>query len=198
MAELVYTLHGQTIENVMYFRYEGNPAESDLITLATNLAAWWADEVAPFLTSQIALTRVDVTELTDATSPVGSFVAPTPIPGGLGSQSLPANAALCLSFRTAGRGRSSRGRNYVAGISEDDHQESLIDLTVADGLRDAYATVNGYLQTNILENPPIHVVVSRYTGGSPRVTGLSQPVTNVIYVDRVVDGQRRRLPGRGN
>jgi len=46
-------------------------------------------------------------------------------------------------------------------------------------------------------------VASRFSGVDgdgkpiPRTAGVVTPISNVIVVDRVLDSQRRRLPGRG-
>jgi hypothetical protein len=43
----------------------------------------------------------------------------------------------------------------------------------------------------------VHVVVSRYHLGAPRVTGIATPVITYLATDNNVDSQRRRLTGRG-
>jgi hypothetical protein len=41
------------------------------------------------------------------------------------------------------------------------------------------------------------VVVSRFSGGVERVTGVTTPVVQAAYHDLNLDSQRRRLTGRG-
>jgi hypothetical protein len=141
----------------------------------------------------VTLNEVYTTDLTTQTGPTDTLAYVTPIPGERAHESLPNNVALTVSFRTAARGRSARGRNYIAGLSDDQVLHNTVDASVASGLAAAYNDIPARLEGLGYG----WVVVSKKSGGVPRVAGLARPVTTAIVVDRTVDSQRRRLPGRG-
>jgi len=107
---------------------------------------------------------------------------------------LPFNCAHCVSFRTANRGRSGRGRNYVMGLSDSEAAASAIQTTRLNLDVNAYAALVG---AGTFVAGLQFCVVSRYSGGAPRSVALIQPITSVLSVDATIDSQRRRLPGRG-
>lgn len=195
LVELRQRLDGQAIENTLYFRKPaGAPTLSDAVTLANNLLVWWTTVLAPNLSNLLTLAEITVTDLSSATSFVHTQAAPVPNPtGAVAGHALPNNCALCVSFRTASRGRSFRGRNYVPGMTESGSESSRIDVVTAGLIVDAYQEVAQVAEDSLY----LWVVVSRFTNNAPRVTGISTPITSVVLVDNVVDSQRRRLPGRG-
>ena len=71
------------------------------------------------LSQDIEFREAYYTDLTSATAPTYTRTSGLPIDGSATNDALPANCALCISHRTNGRGRSSRGRTYIAGIPED-------------------------------------------------------------------------------
>nr|CRY95097.1 hypothetical protein [uncultured prokaryote] len=110
-----------------------------------------------------------------------------PIPGNIGGQASPSNAATVVSWRTAYAGRRNRGRTYVGGIPEEVVAQDQVDgphlgrlAAFADAVR-TFMVDTGY--------SVIHAVLSRKFG-------LYKLVTSYI-IDRIVDSQRRRLKGRG-
>lgn len=194
LAELQMSIDGQIVENTLYFQASAGLDLALMDDLANALATWWEDFMAPGLTSSLSLTGVGVTDLTTNTSP-GIFHPVVPnVPGEGGSPALPNNVALCVSFRSAFRGRSARGRNYVVGLQENQVIMSHVDTGVSDFFITAYQQLQGAgdfvpgLQWGVL---------SRFSGGVPRVTALFRPIIAVTVVDDTIDSQRRRLPGRG-
>jgi len=194
-VHLRYTQSGQLTENVLYF--EGVPPVDGLALrmLAADIFNWWNANLKPLINAQTFLREVYAVSLDSATSPAGTFAPSSPVAGTYIGTPLPNNVTIAVSFRTEGRGRSSRGRVYQVGMSEtslSSAQGQTVQAAYATDLVDAY----DLLRTS----PPstwTFVVVSRYTGGAPRITGLAQPVTQVILTDTFVDSQRRRLPTRG-
>lgn len=193
-CSLRYLMDQQRLENTLYFDLDPTATPEEFTTLNEELWDWWAAEMRPLLAPQIALQEIYTVDLTTETSPAYTFVGSGgPLAGTAAGASLPANVAACVSFRTSGRGRSSRGRNYIAGLVEADVTMNTIDPTWAASLVAAYqALLDGVAITNGL-----WVVLSRVSEGSPRASGLAQPINAVVMTDRTVDSQRRRLPGRG-
>lgn len=193
-AELVQVMDGQILENVLYFEASAGVDFTLMTDLATALQAWWTTEIAPGVSESLSLTQIVVTDLTTSTSPAILVPMSPPIPGEGTSPALPNNVALCLSFRTAFRGRSSRGRNYIAGLQENQVILSEYDAGVTDFFISAYQQLQG--AGDFVEGLQ-WVVCSRISEGEPRTTALNRPIIAVTVVDQVVDSQRRRLPGRG-
>ena len=162
--------------------------------LATTLAGWWEEHVAPEISGDIILRQVRVTDMTTATSPSTTLVlSDGGITGGRSDNALPNNVALSVSFRTNGRGRSSRGRNYVVGLCEPDVTGNQINSVKAAFFETAYNALIAIMS----DTPFTWVVASKYASGAPRTTALIADVTAALIVDRFIDSMRRRLAGRG-
>lgn len=193
-VEMRYLLDNQQAENTLYFQYPAAPTITDAEDLADYLFTWWDTDMKPLQTSLASFKEVYITDLTDISSFSHTRVTSPVVPGTRGGNAMPNNVALCISFRTAKRGRAHRGRNYVFAMAEDDVSNNNFTTTYLSGVQAAYISMNsglGALGTD-------WVVVSRFFAGSPRPAGAATPVTSVGFFDGVVDSQRRRLPGRGS
>lgn len=193
-AELRFLSAGQRFENILYFQPIEELNVPQMLLLATSLAAWWSQTIASVINANVRLNEVYITDLTTASSPTLTYVPPTPLTGLNNSPVLPFNVAPSVSFRTLGRGRSSRGRNYITGLCEDEVQENSVIQGVADTLVEGY---NNLLDPANIAQSFEWGVVSRFTGKAPRAQGLFQPIVSAVMTDLFVDSQRRRLPGRG-
>lgn len=199
MVELRQQLDGEEIENTTYWTTTGAWTIGGLQALANFLADWWVDSLAQYLSSAIKLNEAFATDLTTNTSPVASYTTGLPAFGLVGQESEPNNVAACLSIRTANRGRSNRGRNYIAGIPGGSVTQNTLS---SDWMANVHAAYTG-LKTDALANDFTMVVVSRYSGftivggkkkPTPRAAGLITPVTNFSWTDDTVDSLRTRLP----
>jgi len=201
LAELRMTIDLQQVENTLYFEFGGPPSVSDMNDLGDALISWWNSFYAPLSWTGLQLREVVVTDLTTATSAQVTRVPATPALGTVGDNAVSTNTSLVVSFRTANRGRSFRGRNYIVGITEGQKLgANQINPPVIEAWIEAYEAMIG-VPTVV---SAIWVVVSRFSGidGNgdpiPRAAGVTTPIEAVTIVDPVVDSQRRRLPGRGN
>jgi len=194
LAELRYIWQGEKVENTLYFESSAGMTLALMSDLGDSLLSWWRSEIAILQTANTALKEIFITDLTTATSPTFTTSATTTDVGTNGSADLPNNTTLAISFRSAGRGRSSRGRNYIIGLSESQVDGNLVHGAVASDYGDAY---NALMGAGLFVAGLEWVIVSRFSGGAPRSTALVQPVTAAFFVDTVIDSQRRRLPGRG-
>lgn len=192
-ASVRYTLDAQMIENVLNFRYEGEsfPTVADEVWFILN-TVWWA-ALYPSLSIDLVNVETYFADQSDAAGPVFTAPAFTHPAGGLAAESEPNSIALCVSHRTANRGRSYRGRTYVPGLPT----SSVLHNTV---IPDAVSSIVGAFQDmrEACDSAgfPL-VVVSRYHNLLPRVEGIDTVVTACVVTDATVDSQRRRLPGRG-
>lgn len=192
--ELRQRLDGQRIENTLYFLGDEAPNVTTMRALAVAMGNWWQEAIAPLVSVDLTLNEIYTTDLTTQTGPTDTLAYTTPIPGEIAFESLPNNVSLAVSFRTAARGRSARGRNYMAGLTDDQVLHNTVEADVATSFANAYNNI----PTRLEGLGYTWVVFSRFSGGLPRVAGLVRPVTTAIVVDRTVDSQRRRLPGRGS
>lgn len=199
MVELRYLLNGEPVENTLYFHGETAFDTTSLNALGLAIRDWWVTDVFPIQSVHASLREVFVTDLTTATSGAVSVTAGLPSSGALTGESMPNNVAPCISFKTAQRGRSFRGRNYLIGFSVDQVSDNDVAPTVITDYTEAYnnlLAVAGALDLT-------WVVVSRFSGftlvdgkkvPTPRAAGLSTPVVNALFTDTTVDSQRGRLP----
>jgi hypothetical protein len=200
LAEIRMTLDSQEIENTLYFGLGATPAVGAMVTLTNDLFDWWTGNIAPQMSDQVQLREIVLTSLETATGPQVSFSPPTAETGALSSPVLPSNVAITVSFRTALRGRSFRGRNYFPGLTDSQVSGNTVSSVSVLAIRDAYAA----LLASPVADDGQWVAVSRFSGVDPvtglpipRVAGVATPITSVVVVDATVDSQRRRLPGRG-
>lgn len=192
-VEMRYTWDGQKVENVLYVRGGSTWNTLQMSDTADMFYDWWLGNLQALQSDEVALTEIYVTDLTTASSPTFTRSGDPGDVGARMSPSLPNNVSLAIHFRTAGRGRSSRGRNYIVGMTEDQVVNSeMLDTEVG-----AYITAYEVLITAAFPNTGSWIVLSRFAGGAPRVAGLPQTILSVGATDLTVDSQRRRLPGRG-
>lgn len=192
-AALVQEVFSQTIVNTLYFQFVNQPDEQSLQLLTSELATWWDTVLGPTMSVAVRLLRIEARDLTVQDGVTWTFTPTVNVTGDLPGDTLSNNVAFCLSFRTGFAGRSRRGRNYIAGLRTLDVVGNELSVNRSNALRDAYTQLIGLANINGWD----WVVVSTVGNKQQRVQALKTPVTAVLYVDRVVDTQRRRLPGRG-
>lgn len=194
MVELRQTLLGEKVENTLAFKMDGGFSTMQMTGLCNDLLLWWTNTYRGALSIQLTLRELVCTDLSSQTGPVITVVAPTPNPAGMVVQdSEPGNVSLCVSFRTNFRGRSYRGRNYVAGIPITARVGNTVIPTFVANIQGAYNAIPAAM----VSAPWEWCVVSRFTNGAPRVAGASTPIESAIIVDNNIDSMRRRLAGRG-
>lgn len=165
--------------------------QTDVQNAADRVQEWWDAELAPILTTAVIATLVKAVDMATQTAlPIVSVNSPND--GAVSQPTLPNSTALVTTFRTGNAGRSGRGRNYLMGLPNNQGNSVRASAGTAAAVDAAYTDLNSYLTPSSL----FHTVVSKFTNGGPRASGLVQPVlvydTNTIY-----DVQRRRAEGRG-
>lgn len=191
MVELLYTLDGQKVENTLYFRQAEAWDATELAALCAQVAAWWSANIAPIQTTETLLRAIKATSLESDTAP--AIELPVGDSGGVSAETVASNVTLSVKFLTAGRGRSSRGRNYFIGLPQTAVAQNEVSLVTVGQILDAYNTL---LDPEVITEGAWSVV-SRFEDNAPRDPGIAQLVTAVAVTDNIVDSQRRRLPGRG-
>jgi hypothetical protein len=183
-------INGVPMENVLHFNNGSSPwTPAGLAGTAAQVSAAWVANVMPNLSSKYVLRSIYAIDLTTQTGPTATNTDDTGATGSNGADSLPGDKSLCLSLRTDNRGRSYRGRVYIAGITKGETTDNLITASrVA-------AIVSGFqdFMTDLAGSDNMLVIASRFHNGIARTDGLAVVVTNVLAVNNRVTTQRRRL-----
>jgi len=193
-VELRYNYVSQQVENQLFFKCNTGIDTTKMIALGEALITNFTTNVQAGSPDSLRLRELFITDLTTDTSPAVTVTTGLPADGGTATQSSPNNVSLTCSFRTFGRGRSSRGRNYLLGVREDEVANNVVDTSFKNRWS---AFFNDITDPWDLSDDWTWSVVSLIEDGAPRVEGLVQQVLTHVFVDSTVDSQRRRLPGRG-
>jgi hypothetical protein len=188
-------LDSQRIENVFYWLVPGGLTESTVANLTNDVLESWSTHMLPQLQTNYVLAEVYGVDLSSADGAAYTAVPVSTSPGTLGGAPLPNNVSICMSHRTAKRGRSYRGRTYLPGGSQS-------TASGANHFSDSYATsllaAFAVFRSDVEADIGCQLgVVSRVANKVPRTTGHFEFINSTLFTDTVLDSQRRRLPGRG-
>lgn len=201
VAEVIHhqTQAGQKMMNTVYYLKDSAWDAASLQDLADTAFEDWSTQLPANQSNTLTYNGCKVYDLT---TEFGLYAEHMEDEVGIQSGSaLPTSTAFCIKFATAQRGRSFRGRIYLAGIpaSAQENTDQISTVYANLLLNNVQEAIGGPALTLDLT----HVVVSRYSGytvdhkPAPRSTGIATPVTSISYVDRNLDVQRRRAAGRG-
>lgn len=192
-VDVIYTLNGETVQNVFYARFGGNYALVDLQSMAdavsTAVGAVWL----PLQPIEATYVRTEVRGLEFE----NDLVAQSVIGNGSGAdivESYPNNVTFAVKKVSPFTGRSARGRCFWIGIPAD--KTSAPDENhLTDAYRDAVVAAVEVIRTtmNAVFNWDA-VLVSRFSGGVPRLEGKTFDWVSSVAVDKRVDTHRGRLP----
>jgi hypothetical protein len=168
-----HTLGDDTnVENVLHGVYNSTHAPlstADCQAIGDALAAQWTAQVMPALSHEVALADVTCTDLDNLTG-----VQTLSVGGAVGGDSAPvgqASGCLVVTEHTATRGRSYRGRVYLAGMSTAARAlPQAWDPTRAEFVEDAFEAMNSGMITAV----PFWLgfaVLSYYSGTDKTIPG---------------------------
>jgi hypothetical protein len=183
---------GQLTVNDLFWFATGAITSSTIASLVNILASWVVGSYAPLLSRDWTASRIrgfDLSTPIGAQNEIGVIAT-----GGVDVEAAPNNVAACVSIRTAQRGRSGRGRNFVPAIPN-----SIITLNTLDPawMTDMLNAYNGLVGAGSFVAGYEWVVLSRVTGGVPRASGIGIPVTQAVFVGNSVRSMRSREIGHG-
>jgi hypothetical protein len=199
LVEIRLEQDDQQVENTLWWEFPSDPTPAELDTLVSGIFGWWVDNVQTLTSTSVTMREIVATSQTTATSAQVSFTPPTLVDGTNTSPPMPNNVTLTVSFRTALRGRSFRGRNYTIGMVDAQIEGNTVLPGTVSAWQDAYEALIAIQQ----DVGAVWVVASRFSGVDadgkpiPRAAGVTTPIISVVVVDDISDSQRRRLPGRG-
>lgn len=183
----------QTINDLYFRKISGVVDFVSMSALAGSMIGWWSTNFTPLVSEDWSTVRIQAVDLRTADGIV--FELPFVASGGVAVESAPNNVAACVSIRTGVRGRSARGRNYVAGVPNSEITLNTLSTTFINDLVGAYNMLDG---PDEVELGWQWVVVSRFSGGLVRPTGVTFFVTSATMVGNVVRSMRSRLVGHGS
>lgn len=185
---------GQFTENILFYEFGATITDGDLTALVNAIAAVVLSEWVPLLSSEWVGREVYARDLTSGS---GLEATDNSIFGEVGAAlggGLPNNATIAIARKSGLAGRSFRGRIFWQALSTAQQAtantlNSAVGLDIIDAINAADAAAL------ILDWTP--VIVSLFSGGSPRVSGVTTPITSWGLTNLVLDSRQRRLPGRG-
>lgn len=191
--EVFMTQDVQHIENVFHAYAPSGFTGGSLEDLATVVDDWVTGSYMIKIGSQVDYNGVKITDLTTESGPVYEMSRAVPVAGAIGSgERYPAQNSAVISWNTAQRGRSFRGRTYVPGLRSTFCSGSTLTNAFINDLSTAF----GNLKADLADAGYTLVIASLCNGKAWRTTGTFAAVTT-FSVNPTVATQRRRLPGRG-
>lgn len=193
-VELVMNWQGQIVQNVLHY-VKASPWDiTQLTELCQACASDWDASLQALMPTTLSLIEVAAIDMSAQDAESVTYSTNLPLVGTNVSPSMPNNVAVCITKRTAKRGRSFRGRIYHPGLIDAYVTGNTVNADAVSGLVSAYSQ---FLSQGLTGDEANLCVVSRYSNNQPRSEGVATLVTN-LTCDGVVDSQRRRLPGRGS
>lgn len=154
------------------------------------LGLWAVNNILPSMASIWSGQVLTVYDMASPTAPK-VFSTQFSVAGGQVAAEGAINAALVVTFYTAARGRSGRGRNYLTGFTENDMTAVQVnDAVIVTNLQQAYET----LRTTAPGQGWEWVIAQRQEAGQPLTQGVTRPVTSVLVRSDYFGSQRRRVP----
>lgn len=191
-VEIRFNVFGQQCENVINVKLPSSPTIEVLTDVAEAVVSWWGDNGKLLVNSAVGLVAVKVTDLGETNGLSIEYTTGLPVVGTASGALAPLNVTAAIRLNTSQRGRCFTGRLFHVGIPI----LSLFDNGItADYLASLKASYEALIDLVNLVGGQVSIV-SRVTGGAQRGTPVVTPVTGV-FIDPLVDSQRRRLTGRG-
>lgn len=218
-VKLYWIVGGEVAINVLGARVIGNPVFNQAMadSLGSGIKAVLASSgLAAMLATSTSLTRVGVRDLRTSNQPefrdTGAAAAGT----GTGDV-LPGSVALCITKRTAGAGKSFRGRYYQSGFTETENTAAGVASSAAVGNTLAFLQQittpfsSASLFPAVLTMEQEEVIITKVTNhvGPPPSTetkilshqtakpGAAHDITTYVSRDTNWESQRRRTNRRG-
>ena len=186
-----YTQNDEQMQNTFYALFGGTYAQANLAALADAIDLYIASDWLPLQTLDCGYTNTTVIGLHS----INDFVAEANLSAGPGedlARGNPNSVTMAVKKSSPFTGRSARGRIYWMGIPIDkiSANENFINLAYAVDVVAAVDGLRAVIEGVFLWEP---VLVSRFTGGAKRATGVTFDWIDTSTVNTGVDTQRGRL-----
>lgn len=172
--------------NSLWFaQYDFTEAEQEALAVAVFDA--WKTGIHAYLANDWQTLRVKAYDMRSDTAPVVE-PAVTPDTGSLAEQILPVQDALVVTLYTNTRGRSGRGRLYIAGSTE----ATLLDGSYTTAMANGVVAMLSNVKAAALALGWVWIIASRYHNGAPRSVAAEYAVQSHVVRSRIPGNQQRR------
>lgn len=186
-AVVLFSFGALNFSNVFHFtKADYTELEMSQLAVAVDNAA--GDVFRTHLVASISYISTTCYDIRSLNGPVVVNSASAGVGGQTGSAA-PINEAIVVTLRTNSRGRSGRGRVYLAGFNDD----ALTNNAWSEATRTAAQDFITALRTNAQAVGWTHVIRSIQQDGVHLTTGVTRIVTAFDVRSLVVGTQRRRL-----
>lgn len=213
---LYWTLAGTLGINKLGARVIGTPTFGPALAVSVGAAirSAWSANLASKMAINVGLARVGIRDLRQDNQPEYRDTAAATTGSGTG-EPLPVGVAMCVTLRTAGSGKSFRGRMYLSGWDELQNDPSGQAVAAASTAATTYcaAVQTGLraqgLEWAVLTRPSEEVIITETTNHSNGTTtsrvishektkaGATHDITAFETRTPMWESQRRRMNGRG-
>lgn len=181
-----FVIFGQRLTCTLWFQLAAFD-ESDMYNLASEILAAFYNTLDTYFTSDCQYGPCQIYDMREENAPV--VVGTEPSQGGeAAGDVIPLSNAVVLTLRTNRRGKSFRGRMYVAGFTE----THMVDNAWAATLVAAMEALGAAIQANSAAIGWTWCVHSGVANGVPREEGVLTPVTTWEVRNPIPGVQRRR------
>ncbi len=191
--DIIFTYNNVICQNVHYARLPGGYTLTDLQAMADAIDLVWPVTIVNDVPAEVVYLRTEVRGLEFINDQVAEQALSTG-PGTDPGAPLPNNVTFAIKKGSGKTGRSARGRTYWIGIPRsklDPLDENLLDSLYVTGLvNNVIAIKNSINSVGLWEA----VIVSRFSEGVKRTTGVTFPWITTGFTDLRVDTIRGRLP----
>lgn len=189
LCSLRGTVNGRNVSVDQSFLGGGAWTDITLNDLAEVVYNNYTTNVMPVLSEAFTMDSVHAVDLTTEFSGYGDYYPAGGISGGIAGDCMPNSIAMVVELTTGIRGRSYRGRTFWPGVPVEKVTGDLFDSDWSASVAAAQATA----ATGIDVNAAVLVVVSRYTDGAARLTGVATPIEHFGYSSLLVKAKRDRV-----
>jgi len=213
---LLWAINNNLAINVIGLVITGNPVINQAMaeTLGSAIKGAFTTNLAPRIAANCNLVRVGIRDLRSPNLPefrdTGALV-----PGTGTGDPMPASTCAVVTLRTAGSGKSFRGRIYFSGFTETENTSAGVasaavgtSMVAFVNAIDTAVTSPGF-RLAVLTRPQDDIVITETTTHSDGTTvarrlshqiaksGVARQVTTVENRNATWETQRRRVNGRG-
>lgn len=172
-----------------FYGYHTSWNETLQLQVADAIMLDLANELMPLIAQDWSIRKVTSYDLRTETGPV-VVSTETPTAGSQLDDPLAINCAMVMTMRTGNRGRSGRGRHYIAGFTEVQGGSTAFGSQVlADDVEDAYVHLH-----NLLDGINVDLrIVQRWANKVELEEGNTISITQFEVRNLKYGSQRRRL-----
>lgn len=126
-VEMRYTIPNNTCENVFHVKRGSTVwTEAQIDALEAAFRSWFTDTAAEFLSNQLSLYEILITDLTSLAGIRKSYQVSPALVGNISSGYLPANVTIAVKASIGLRGRGTNGRVYWPALCASQVSDQII------------------------------------------------------------------------